>query len=99
MPLSNRIRTSVKEVAEASAERSWRGSRPVDDHDVIEIRFEEAGRRFNELMTRVDELEAAADAMIKAWEQLPTGYHSPSIVQEWLVDKMKPAIDELRRLK
>lgn len=34
--------------------------------------------------------------IVKAWESLSEGNHSVNVVQNWLVDKMKPAIDNAR---
>lgn len=41
-------------------------------------------------------LKQSAENLIKAWESLSGGNHSPRIIGRWLLDDMKPAIDELR---
>jgi hypothetical protein len=39
----------------------------------------------------------AAKNLVKAWESLPGNVHyKPGQVQKWLMEDMKPAIDELR---
>lgn len=39
----------------------------------------------------------AAKGIVTAWEALPGGRsYGPRVVEEWLVDRMKPAIDALR---
>ena len=35
--------------------------------------------------------------IVEAWESLPEGEHSYSIIQNWLVEDMKPAIDNIRK--
>lgn len=43
------------------------------------------------------EVVLAARGIVSAWEALPgDGYYGLRIVQEWLVDRMKPAMDNLR---
>jgi hypothetical protein len=41
-------------------------------------------------------LMAAVSDGIKAWETLPEGDYSPTIIDLWLTRDMKPAIDKLR---
>lgn len=36
--------------------------------------------------------------IIKAWNSLPRGYHSPTKVERWLAKEMKPAIDLARTI-
>jgi hypothetical protein len=34
--------------------------------------------------------------LIKAWESLEEGNHSPKVIAKWLLEDMKPEIDNLR---
>jgi hypothetical protein len=43
------------------------------------------------------EVREAANGVVSAWEYLPgNGYYGLRVVQEWLSDRMKPAMDSLR---
>ena len=42
-------------------------------------------------------LKKAATKLINAWESLDSGNHSIHSIQHWLVDEMKPAMDDLRK--
>ncbi len=46
--------------------------------------------------TEYPENNEAEVALIRAWDALPTGNYAPSIIQEWLINDMKPAIDKIR---
>ena len=37
------------------------------------------------------------EEIVQAWEILPTGFHTPSDVEDWLVEDMKPVIDHIRK--
>ncbi len=44
-------------------------------------------------------LKEASIKLVKAWESLEGGKnYSPEIIGEWLADKMKPAMDDLRKV-
>lgn len=47
-----------------------------------------AAQRVEEELTKV----------IKAWEKLPEGNHSPIVIQDWLVNDMSKAINNSRNL-
>lgn len=38
----------------------------------------------------------ALKKIVAAWESLPEGNHSPRVVERWMREKMKPAIDTCR---
>lgn len=46
--------------------------------------------------SRVASLEATLQQLVSAWEVLPGGHYSTEIIQKWLVEQMKPAIDKVR---
>ena len=50
------------------------------------------------LKEKLAEYKKAIKAVIEGWDSLPEGNHSPSEVQKWLVEKMQPAIFNLRTL-
>ena len=41
--------------------------------------------------------DAALEKMIEAWEALGEGFHDAKIVAAWILDDMKPAIDNARK--
>ena len=43
-----------------------------------------------------ESFQSLCNKMIIAWESLPEGNHKPKVIEQWLVYKMKPIIDELR---
>lgn len=43
------------------------------------------------------EVDALAN-MIRAWESLPEGHHSVDNMQEWIVEKLAPAIRKCREV-
>lgn len=42
-------------------------------------------------------LLAESKRIIKAWEKLDEGNHHPNVIEHWLINDMKPAIDKLRK--
>jgi len=44
-----------------------------------------------------ERLNKTVRKLIRAWESLPEGTYSPRQIQDWLVRKMKPAIDAARK--
>lgn len=49
------------------------------------------------LAADVNALAIAAEKVKTAWESLKEGHHSPKIIETWLVEKMKPAMQALRK--
>jgi len=47
-------------------------------------------------MKKQKRLEIAARAVRKAWEYGGEGYKSPKWIEDWLNEKMKPAMHELK---
>lgn len=48
-------------------------------------------------IARLREAERAAHSnFLDAWQALPEGYHSPSAIDRWLRETMKPAVDRAR---
>lgn len=44
----------------------------------------------------IEQLEEEKEEIIKAWESLPTGMHTPVIIGKWLLNEMTPVMDKLR---
>ncbi len=42
-------------------------------------------------------MEKEVEKLIKAWEKLESGNHSPKVIAKWLLEDMKPEIDNLRK--
>ena len=54
-------------------------------------------RAVRDLMARVERLQTVLSGVVKAWDSLRPGDYSRDIVETWLIDKMKPAIEVARR--
>lgn len=71
MNLSNQIRKSVERVAAASIDQSWKGARRPEEHAAIDAEARVASVEFNELMRRVDALEARGTHCSQCGAKLP----------------------------
>lgn len=45
-----------------------------------------------------ERLRKALANVVKAWEAIDSGNHSPGVIAIWLMDDMKPAIDRARKV-
>lgn len=52
--------------------------------------------KYTQNVTDPPSVEAALRNVVTAWEVLPSGRHSPTVVQTWLRDHMSPAISRAR---
>lgn len=50
----------------------------------------------DQLNAVAEEQRRAMAGMVEGWERLSEGHHSGRVIQRWLVDDMKPAIDAVR---
>jgi hypothetical protein len=39
---------------------------------------------------------AALNAVVDAWEALPSGYHTPRSIERWMSEHLRPSIDRAR---
>jgi hypothetical protein len=73
----------------AREKRNWPDERPA-------VRLMFTALAYHDAAARIEALERALRGVKDAWESLPEGNYRPWQVEEWLVKKMKPAIDTVR---
>lgn len=40
----------------------------------------------------------ALENLVRAWEALPVGHYSPHVIERWMKEHLKPAVDNARKV-